>query len=768
MTTGVWYHIAAVYDAAGQTMKLYLDGAEVGSRTVSHTTLHASTADFMLGANIYEGNAHQFFDGVLDEWRVYAEALDQSAIQDLMDEALEPISGLTVTSDSPTEVGASTSFTATVTAGSDLSYVWDFGDGSPVITNGAIITYSYSTAGNYTTTITATNNVSSDTATTTVTIETPPPVANFGYFPTAVDTNDIVLFLNTSTNASSYLWSFGDGLTSTLTSPTHTYTIADVYTVTLAASNGTITDTAADLITVTVPMTQPATLRGYWKLEETSGTRDDETGHNDLTDNGGVGVATGRIGSGADLEAGSSQYLSNTNTGSNSLVITDSLTLVGWMQLETLTDPHQIMAAKYGYGTGINRRAYRFDVRDSGTILGFIASPDGLFKSDSLLEATVTPTLTTGAWYHVAAVFDAGQQTMTIYLDGAEIGARTVSFSTLYDTSDPFMLGADVKDNNPTQFFDGVLDEWRVYAAALDQSEIQDLMALTEEPVSGLTLSSNSPQAVGQATTLTATISSGSNITYTWNFGDGSPLPETSTGVISHTYATSGVYPAVVTAANTLSSMTATTTVTVTEPLTHSDWQVITTTLSPPVNGEQAMMYDSQRDVVVLYGGNAAGWPYESEVWEFDGSAWLTVTVATAPEARYGSQMAYLPGQGGILFGGSDANDAVLSQTWQFTNATWSELTPSSSPPARTYHSLAGNPISGTLYLFGGNDETTYFNDLWRYENDVWSQLSPPSAPSARTLAALAYLPPASPLAEGAAGSLLLFGVQGRTGAKKK
>ncbi|MFH2096358.1 MAG: C25 family cysteine peptidase [Bacteroidota bacterium] len=47
-----------------------------------------------------------------------------------------------------------------------------------------------------------------------------------------------VTFTNNSTNATSYLWDFGDGNTSTDENPVHTYTANGTYTVTLTADNG--------------------------------------------------------------------------------------------------------------------------------------------------------------------------------------------------------------------------------------------------------------------------------------------------------------------------------------------------------------------------------------------------------------------------------------------------------------------------------------------------------------------------------------------------
>jgi len=65
-----------------------------------------------------------------------------------------------------------------------------------------------------------------------------PPVASFTSSVTKLFTSQVVLFLDSSTNTpTTWLWNFGDGFTSSLQNPSHTYTTANLYTVTLTASN---------------------------------------------------------------------------------------------------------------------------------------------------------------------------------------------------------------------------------------------------------------------------------------------------------------------------------------------------------------------------------------------------------------------------------------------------------------------------------------------------------------------------------------------------
>lgn len=87
-------------------------------------------------------------------------------------------------------------------------------------------------------------------------------------------------------------------------------------------------------------------------------------------------------------------------------------------------------------------------------------------------------------------------------------------------------------------------------------------VTVTDAAISGLSATSNSPTTLGSATAFTATIASGTNVAYTWGFGDGS----TGSGITTtHTYAAVGNYVAVVTATNSVNTVTATLPVTITD-----------------------------------------------------------------------------------------------------------------------------------------------------------------------------------------------------------
>ncbi len=82
--------------------------------------------------------------------------------------------------------------------------------------------------------------------------------------------------------------------------------------------------------------------------------------------------------------------------------------------------------------------------------------------------------------------------------------------------------------------------------------------------IMGVAAANDSPTPLGQTTTFTATVTAGSNVVYTWAFGDG----QTATGAtVSHVYANPGIYTATVTASNSLGQLIATTQVTIMAPV---------------------------------------------------------------------------------------------------------------------------------------------------------------------------------------------------------
>ncbi len=137
--------------------------------------------------------------------------------------------------------------------GDIIAWDWDFGDGGTSTDQNP--THVYQNAGNYTVSLMVTAAEGTDTETKVNYISVSDvPVADFVGSPDSGSAPLTVNFTDLSTgNPTAWSWVFGDGGTSFLQNPTHTYNSPGVYTVTLTASNacGSDVETKIDYITVT-------------------------------------------------------------------------------------------------------------------------------------------------------------------------------------------------------------------------------------------------------------------------------------------------------------------------------------------------------------------------------------------------------------------------------------------------------------------------------------------------------------------------------------
>ncbi|MFK7848870.1 MAG: OmpA family protein [Rhodothermales bacterium] len=132
-------------------------------------------------------------------------------------------------------------------------YNWDFGDGTSSPLQRA--SHSYEQPGTYTVTFNAGNDGSADLATRTVIVvpkEAPAEIVAMNSFPNAPDTRTEVTFdANIVGNQPyQYLWTFGDGGSSTDPNPRHTYSEPGRYNVELSVVNGSGSDNKSMVVIV--------------------------------------------------------------------------------------------------------------------------------------------------------------------------------------------------------------------------------------------------------------------------------------------------------------------------------------------------------------------------------------------------------------------------------------------------------------------------------------------------------------------------------------
>ena len=170
-----------------------------------------------------------------------------------------PVTSFAV-SDSADCVPHAVTFTETSTPGDAaiVSWIWDFGTGDSSIVQNPV--YAYSTPGVYTVTLTAYDANGCYTSVSSPITAYENPVADFTASDSVGCGPATILFTDLSTGPvamTSWLWEFGDGNTSTLTNPTHTYATDGSYTVTLTivdANGCTHTYTKPEYIQLSHPI----------------------------------------------------------------------------------------------------------------------------------------------------------------------------------------------------------------------------------------------------------------------------------------------------------------------------------------------------------------------------------------------------------------------------------------------------------------------------------------------------------------------------------
>ncbi|MBI1293417.1 PKD domain-containing protein [bacterium] len=142
---------------------------------------------------------------------------------------------------------------------------------------------------------------------------------------------------------------------------------------------------------------------------------------------------------------------------------------------------------------------------------------------------------------HSATVEWRGGVTTAAVIDG-----NTVSASRIYNTSGAYIVQICVTDKDNGQGCDALS------------------MRVDDVPISGLNVENDSPTLLGQSTAFTATITGGTGVSYSWDFGDGNTGSGAQT---SHTYAAPGVYTAALFASQGDSVDIIETTITVLDPV---------------------------------------------------------------------------------------------------------------------------------------------------------------------------------------------------------
>lgn len=163
------------------------------------------------------------------------------------------------------------------------AYAWDFGDGKTSTEEEP--TNIFPQAGSYDVVLTVSNGEdNSDVVTKTILVVNPvAPVVGYTY--QVDETNwQLYTFTNTSSNAVSYVWDFGDNTSSTETDPVKTFTEEGEFIVTLTATNDS---GDASVVEQTVSVIDPAVVAKFKAVLQNADMQSyptSENNNNDLVD----------------------------------------------------------------------------------------------------------------------------------------------------------------------------------------------------------------------------------------------------------------------------------------------------------------------------------------------------------------------------------------------------------------------------------------------------------------------------------------------------
>ncbi len=487
LLANTWTHLAMTYN--GSNLVLYVNGVQSASQGLAGA-MAVSTSPLRIGGDSVWG---EYFKGLIDEVRIYNRALSAAEIQNDMNAPINsaPQTGLTLapgtftisTSGGMQQLTATATYsdgsTQNVTANSATTYA---------SSNTAVVTVNTSgqvkAVANGTATVTATYGGLSASSTATVSVA--PPVQNGITVTPAAFT-----VAPAGTQQLTVTATYSDGSTQNVTTnAATTYTSSNPAAATVnttgqvkGVATGTATITAsfggfAGSATATVSSTPPPTgLVAAYNFNEGAGTTvADASGNgNTGTISGATWTSAGRYGGALSFNGANAWVTIN---DASSLHLTTALTLEAWVNPQALSG-WQAALVKESTGdlvysiyvnTGDNQAAGTLNVRGTDVTV-----------NDPSADAQVPM----NTWTHLAVTFDGS--TLRLYINGFLINS-VANAGQLTTSSGALRIGGD---SIWGEYFNGIIDEIRIYNRALSAAEIQTDMYTPVNPpaLSAVTLS---------------------------------------------------------------------------------------------------------------------------------------------------------------------------------------------------------------------------------------------------------------------------------------
>lgn len=159
---------------------------------------------------------------------------------------------------------------------------------------------------------------------------------------------------------------------------------------------------------------------------------------------------------------------------------------------------------------------------------------------------------------------------------------------------------------------------------------------------------------------------------------------------------------------------------------TTDKWTKVNTISTPPARGYSAMVYDSDNDVFILFGG-LSGLNRLNDTWVYQPGIkrWKNIITPTSPPPTAIHCMAYdKENKVVVMFGGSTPS-GLSNKTWIYntTTKTWKKSSSKTAPSERYSMKMVYDEKNREIVLFGGTYyPSDMYNDTWAYstKNDSW------------------------------------------------
>ena len=216
-------------------------------------------------------------------------------------------------------------------------------------------------------------------------------------------------------------------------------------------------------------------LVGYWNMDSTEifGTNVYDTSgknnHGTMVGGGAGGSPTstvGKIGQGLDFD-GSNGYI-NTNNQTTLNPGTGSYTISAWAKTTDSGNYGTIFGSNWAGSTSVSLR------KSNTNKLEFVNLISGVGGCNISVANSGITDIADGKWHHIVGVIDVDNTKCTIYLDKKIDKSLTYTPIDLTSTID-YYIGALNSVGSPVQYWNGQIDDVRIYNYALSAQEVSEL-----------------------------------------------------------------------------------------------------------------------------------------------------------------------------------------------------------------------------------------------------------------------------------------------------